>query len=286
MTVECTVIEHYRHGALEDALLKGLAAAGKDVNNLAPDDLAPADEFHIGGRQATIDFAAEFKPSVYTHWLDIGSGLGGPSRYVAHTYNCRITGVDLSEEYVAVAGSLSQRVGLGGKVSYRQSSALALPFENSTFDGTYMQHVGMNIADKAKLFGEVHRVLKPPGCTFAIYDVMRDNDGVFSYPVPWASAAETNFVETPATYRALLAAEGFELINERNRRDFALKFFGALQAKVIKAGGPAKFGLQIVMGVNAAQKVGNMIRMIERGTVAPVAMICRRIEVNPLAGNM
>src|SRR3990170_204516 len=124
MTVECTVIEHYRHGALEDALLKGLAAAGKDVNNLTPDDLAPADEFHIGGRQATIDFAAEFKPSADTHWLDIGSGLGG-------------------------------------KVSYRQASALALPFENNTFDGAYMQHVGMNIADKAKLFGEVHRVLKP-----------------------------------------------------------------------------------------------------------------------------
>src|SRR5665811_985313 len=86
MTVECAVIEHYRHGALEDALLKGLAAAGKDVNNLTPDDLAPADEFHIGGRQATIDFAAEFKPSADTHWLDIGSGLGGPSRYVCLLY--------------------------------------------------------------------------------------------------------------------------------------------------------------------------------------------------------
>ena len=285
MTVERTVIEHYRHGALEDALLKALAAAGKDINNLTPDDLAPADEFHIAGRQATIDFAAEFKPAVDTHWLDIGSGLGGPSRYLAHTYNCRVTGVDLSEEYVAVAGSLSQRVGLGSKVSYRQASALALPFENNTFDGAYMQHVGMNIADKAKLFGEIHRVLKPGGI-FAIYDVMRGNDSVFSYPVPWASAEEINFVETPATYRALLAAEGFEVVKERNRRDFAMDLFGALQAKVIQAGGPSKFGLQIVMGANTSQKVGNMISMIERGTVAPVEMICRRIEVNPHAGNV
>ena len=50
MTVERTVIEHYRHGALEEALLAGLIAAGKDPDKLTPDDLAAADEFHIGGR--------------------------------------------------------------------------------------------------------------------------------------------------------------------------------------------------------------------------------------------
>src|SRR5665647_2007842 len=129
MTVEHNVIEHYRHGTLEEALLQGLDAAGKDLDRLTPEDLAPADEFHIGGRQATIDFVAEFEPAADTQWLDIGSGLGGPSRYVAHQYKCRVTGVDLSEEYVEVAGSLAERVGLGGNVSYRQANALALPFE-------------------------------------------------------------------------------------------------------------------------------------------------------------
>ena len=194
MTVEHNVIEHYRHGTLEEALLQGLVAAGKDLDRLTPEDLAPADEFHIGGRQATIDFVAEFEPAADTLWLDIGSGLGGPSRYVSHQYKCRVTGVDLSEEYVEVADSLAQRVGLGGKVSYRQANALSLPFEENSFDGVYMQHVGMNIADKAKLFNEVHRVLKPGGI-FALYDVMRGNDGIFNYPVPWASGEDTNFIE-------------------------------------------------------------------------------------------
>jgi ubiquinone/menaquinone biosynthesis C-methylase UbiE len=285
MTIEDSVLEHYHHGALEDALLKGLATAGKDINNLTADDLAPVDEFHIGGRQATKEFAAEFKPGADTHWLDIGSGLGGPSRYIARAYDCRITGIELSEEYVAVAGSLSQRVGLGGKASYRLASALALPFDNAVFDGAYMQHVGMNIADKAKLFGEVHRALKSGGI-FAIYDVMRANDGDFSYPVPWASAAETNFIETPATYRALLAAEGFEVVKERNRRDFAIAIFAALRAKVSQAGGPSKFGLQIVMGEHASPKVGNMISMIERGIIAPIEMICRRTQVDPHTANV
>ena len=130
------------------------AGRGKDIESLTFDDLAPADEFHIGGKQATVDFVAEFKPDADMHWLDIGSGLGGPSRYVAHHFGCRVAGVDLCKEYVEVAGSLSQRIGLGGKVDYHQASALSLPFEAGTFDGAYMQHVGMNIADKAKLFGE------------------------------------------------------------------------------------------------------------------------------------
>lgn len=285
MAVERTIIEHYRHGALEDALLKVLAATGKDVESLTLDDLAPADEFHIGGRQATVDFVAEFKPAADMHWLDIGSGLGGRSRYVAHNFGCRVTGVDLCEEYVEVAASLSRRVGLSGKVNYHQASALALPFEANTFDGVYMQHVGMNIADKAKLFSEIHRVLKPGG-TFAIYDVMRCNEGIFSYPVPWASSEETNFIETPATYRALLTAEGFEVLKERNRTDFAMDFFRALGARTAQAGGAPALGLQIVMGATAPEKVSNMISLVERGTVAPIVMICRRVETNPHTGNV
>ena len=181
--------------------------------------------------------------------------------------------------------SLAQRVGLGDRVSYRQASALALPFEDNTFDGAFMQHVGMNIADKTKLFGEIHRVLKPDGI-FALYDVMSGNDGVFSFPVPWASDEGTNFIETPATYRALLSAKGFEVTGERNRRDFAMATFRALQAKGERAGAPSKFGLQIVMGANTPQKVANMFGMIERGTIVPVEMICRRVEINPHAGNV
>jgi ubiquinone/menaquinone biosynthesis C-methylase UbiE len=277
VTVERIVVSHYSHGALEDALLKGLIAIGKDINNLSPDDLAPADEFHIGGRPATIDFFAEFQPAAGTHWLDIGSGIGGPSRYAACRYKCCVTGVDLCEEYVEVAGSLSRRVGLSGLVRYRQASALSLPFEGSSFDGAYMQHVGMNIADKPKLFAEVHRVVRSNGI-FAIYDVMRRTGDVCSYPLPWASDEETNFIETAAAYRTLLTVQGFQVIRESNRTDFAIGIFRALRAKIAQAGGSPEFGLQILMGATARQKVANMIGLVERGMVAPVVMICRRVE--------
>ena len=172
MEIEQAVARHYAHGSLEETILNALAAAGKDVSHLTPKDLAPVDEFHIGGRQATIAFAEQFCPRSGMRLLDVGCGLGGAARYFAHEHGCRVTGIDLSDEYVNVANALAARVGLDERVSCELGSALALPFEPGSFDGAYMFHVGMNIENKAKLFAEVRRVLAPSGL-FGIYDVMR-----------------------------------------------------------------------------------------------------------------
>ncbi|MBM3650629.1 MAG: methyltransferase domain-containing protein, partial [Alphaproteobacteria bacterium] len=267
------IAQHYAHGTLEAAILGALAASGEDPDKLTVADLAPVDEFHIGGRQATMDLAAQLDLPRGARVLDVGCGLGGPSRYFAQDRGWRVDGIDLTPEYVEVAERLSRRVGLGEAVSYRQASALALPFANRTFDGAYMLHVGMNIADKKTAFAEVHRVLKPGG-TFAIYDVMRESDGAFAYPVPWSSAPETNFIATAELYRQELRAAGFGIEKERSRRDFALEFFTRMRQRMAASGPPA-LGLQIVMGATAPQKVANMIGMLERGLFAPTEIIAR-----------
>jgi ubiquinone/menaquinone biosynthesis C-methylase UbiE len=154
-------------------------------------------------------------------------------------------------------------------VSFRQASATALPFADAGFDGAYMLHVGMNIADKKAVFAEVRRVLKPGGI-FGIYDAMRESDGPFAYPVPWSSEAATNHIDTPDTYKAALTAAGFTVIKERNRRDFALQ---SMQQRVAQAGQP--IGLPVVMGATAAQKLANMRAMIEGGVFAPYEIIAR-----------
>ena len=275
MDTERQVSEHYAHGSLERTILGAVKAAGKDADNLSHTDLSAVDEFHIGGRQATIDFAEQLKPARGAHFLDIGCGLGGASRYFATEHGCRISGIDLTDEYVCVADALSKRMGLSGQVSYRQASALAMPFADRNFDGAYMLHVGMNIPDKAKLFAEVKRVLKP-GALFGIYDVMREGEGAFSYPVPWAASADTNFIEPLATYKRLLGGAGFDVVKERSRRDFAMEFFRQLRARMAQSG-PSPLGLQIVMGATAPQKVANMIALIDQGTVSPTEVIARAI---------
>jgi SAM-dependent methyltransferase len=276
MEIEQSVARHYTHGSLERAIFDALSASGKDLDRLAPADLSPVDEFHIGGRQATMDFAAELGIKPGSRLLDIGSGLGGASRYFAEALQCRVTGVDLTDEYVRAAQALAARVGLEKLVAYQQGSALALPFALGSFDGAYMLHVGMNIEDKARLFAGVRRVLKPGGI-FGIYDVMRVGEGELSFPVPWASSPETSFVESAGAYRRLLEGAGFAVEKERNRRAFAVDFFEQLRARAAQAGGPPTLGLNILMGATAPQKVANMIVILEQGLIAPTEIISRAV---------
>ena len=273
MEIEQAVARHYAHGSLEETILSALAAAGKDLNRLTPKDLAPVDEFHVGGRQATIAFAQEFGLRPGMRLLDIGCGLGGAARYFADAHGCQVTGIDLSGEYVGVANALAARVGLAERVSCQAGSALALPFAPGSFDAACMFHVGMNIEDKSRLFAEVRRVLAPSGL-FGIYDVMRLAAGELSYPVPWASGPESSFVADAATYQRLLAAAGFEVLKQRDRRDFALEVFGLMRTRGA-AGGPGPLGLHLVMGANAGQKVKNMIADISAGLITPTELICR-----------
>lgn len=275
MDTEARVAGHYaRGGGLEAAILQALANAGKDPERLAPEDLAPLEEFHTGGRQATIDLAARMGLRPGLNLLDIGSGIGGAARFLAREHGCRVTGIDLTEEYVAVANALTRRVSLDAAVSFRQGSALALPFSDSEFDGAYMLHVGMNVADKAALFAGVRRVLRP-GAVLGVYDVMRLGPGEIDFPLPWASMPEASFVEEPAAYRRALMAAGFVIEAERERREFGLKGLRATLDLLARSGLPP-LGTHLLMGEEAyPRKIANQAAALERGLVGPVEIIAR-----------
>ena len=154
------VAQHYGRGGLLDRILAALAEAGRDIAHLTIDDLAPVDEFHSRRRLATEELAALLAPSANDRVIDIGSGLGGPSRYLAATYGCRVSGVDLTPEFVEAATALTSRVGLTDRVDFRVGSALDLPFPEASFDCAWSQNVVMNIADRPRYYAEMHRVLR------------------------------------------------------------------------------------------------------------------------------
>jgi ubiquinone/menaquinone biosynthesis C-methylase UbiE len=270
---EAKVADHYANSSLEQAVLDALTASGKDIARLSPADLAPVDEFHTGGRQATVDLAEQLDFSAGMHVLDIGCGIGGASRYFSEARGCRVTGIDLTDDYVRTAGALSKRVGLDERLAYRQASALALPFDAGTFDGAYMLHVGMNIEDKPQLFAEARRVLKP-GATFAIFDVMRTGDGELRFPLHWSATPATSFVASPEEYNRALEAGGFDIVKTRNRREFARDFFRDVAARTAKSGVPP-LGIHILMKTDVPAKLGNYVGNLEAGLIAPVEIICR-----------
>jgi ubiquinone/menaquinone biosynthesis C-methylase UbiE len=270
-----SVSDHYTHGDLVAAIRAGIASLGKTPGSITSDDLAPIDEFHIGGREATAELIGQLALSATDHVLDIGCGLGGAARFVADRHGCRVTGIDVTREYVDVGNMLCEWVGLADRISLQHGDALSIPFPDRTFDGAWMLHVGMNIADKARLCSEVGRVLKP-GARFAIYDVMRTAKGEITYPLPWATTAALSAVTEPEEYRKALQSAGFTIVSERNRRDFALAYFDEQRAKVSAAGALPPLGLHILMGEKTRQQARNMHDNIAAGRLAPVELISEK----------
>lgn len=270
------VSNHYTHGSLLDAIRAGVEGLGKSPDTVSVHDLGPVEEFHIGGRVATETFLDQLDLSSDHHVLDVGCGLGGASRFVAQQYGSRVTGIDLTHEYIETGRVLCSWVGLEHRVALDQGTATAMSYSDGTFDKAYMMHVGMNIADKQRLVSELHRVLRPGGY-LGIYDVMRVGDGDLTFPVPWAASADASAVASPDEYKNALKAAGFQITAERNRRDFALDFFARLQAGAAAAVGPPPLGLHILMGETAAMKVKNMIENISENRLAPVELIAEKL---------
>jgi len=275
MHVEQMVSGHYAHGELLTTIENSIARMGKTTDSVTIDDLAAVDEFHIGGRLATEGLLAQLNFSATDKLLDVGCGLGGAARYVANKYRNHVTGIDLTHEYIDTGNVLSAWLKLDSLVELHQGSALAMPFEAASFDGGFMLHVGMNIADKEKLFSEIYRVLRP-GTLFGVYDVMRIEEGELAYPVPWAADAGSSALATPDQYKTALMATGFAIKSETNRREFALQFFEKLREKMAGAGGPPPLGLHILMKESTPLKIKNMVDNVGANYVAPVEIIVQK----------
>ncbi len=270
-----SITEHYSDGQLLDRILKGVEAIGKTPATVTVDELALVDEFHIGGRQASEDFISQLELSVDDHTLDIGCGIGGTSRFVASRFGCRVTGIDLTPEFVTTGQSLCDWVGLSGQVELHQGDATGMPFADESFDAAFMLHVGMNIADKAGLFAEVYRLIKP-GAVFGIYDVMQISNEPLVYPVPWSSHPDTSALATQDQYIKDLAEAGFNITGTRNRRDFAAAFFAETRRQIEQDGGAPPLGVHLAMGDSAPIKISNMVENIAAGRVAPVEIFATK----------
>jgi ubiquinone/menaquinone biosynthesis C-methylase UbiE len=269
MSVDKQVSAHYTRGMLEQVILDALRSAGKNVERLSARDLQELDNFHVGADEATEALAASMGLRPGMHLLDVGCGIGGPARYFAEQ-GCRVTGLDLTQEFIEVATNLTRRANLEGKAQFQQGSALEMPFSSGTFDGAYMIHVGMNIQDKAGVFREVARVLKR-GARFTIFDIMKKGDAALDFPVPWAANPATSFVSSVTDYKHALEQAGFRIDHERERRQLAIDFMEKMRARSA-SGSPPTLGVHILMGEQAPLMLKNVNQAIVTGALEPVEL--------------
>ncbi|MDQ6905724.1 MAG: methyltransferase domain-containing protein [Chloroflexota bacterium] len=269
------VSAHYTSGDLGEKILVGLRATGKDPDALALDDLTPIDQFHLGGKPATLQLIerAGFRPGMRV--LDVGGGLGGPARTLATEAGCTVTVLDLSEEFCEVGTMLTARTGLSDAVTFQHGSALAMPFEDGDFDAAWTQHATMNIADKERLYREIHRVLRPGG-RLAMHDAMAGPVQPIHFPVPWARDPSISFLRSAEAVRALLDDAGFR---EIMWADEGPKILAALQkqATISAINGPLPLGIQLLVGSQFPTMLENVGRNLRENRLTIVQAVFERV---------
>ncbi len=247
---------------------------GKDINNITPSDLAPVDEFHIRGREATVELADRAGVIPGLRVLDVGSGLGGSVRYLAAERECHATGVDLTEEYIEVSSALARLVGLEGKVDFYQASALDLPFDDGAFDVVWTEHTQMNIEDKDAFYREIARVLKIGG-RLVFHDIFQGDGGDPHYPVPWAEDSSISFLASVDTLKRTLERSGLDIRDWADKSQHSLEWFAAIVEKM-KDSGPPPLGLHLLMGETARVKFQNQISNLQERRITVIQAVAEK----------
>jgi ubiquinone/menaquinone biosynthesis C-methylase UbiE len=261
-------------GGLVAAISSALDEAGLDRGALRPADLAPIDEFHIRGRAATLEIIGALGVTAESQVLDLGSGLGGPARTIAELVGCRVTGVDLTPEFCEVATALSEWTGLSGRTRFQVGDATATGLPDAGVDAALTVHVAMNIADKAALYAEAFRVLRPGG-RFVVYDVLQGEGGDVRYPVPWADDPSISFLATPEEMRELLPAAGFEVVSEVDSSVESLAWFQQMRDRIQREG-PPPVTFAAFLGDSFGQMAANQVANLTERRIRTVMFACAR----------
>jgi SAM-dependent methyltransferase len=269
-----SVGEHYGRGDLAARILEALRAAGKDPDDLTTEDLAPVDQLHIRGRGATLELAHRAGITAGMRALDVGGGLGGPARTLASEFGCTVEVLDFTEEFCRAGEMLTARTGLSNQVSFRHGNALEMPYPDARFDVVWTQHSSMNIADKERLYKEIHRVLRPGG-RLALHEIMAGPTSPIHFPVPWARDPSISHLLPPETIRSQIATTGFNESSWTDETASATAWFHQ-RLSATASEGPTPLGLHLLLGPDFGEMFRNQAPNLGEGRISVIQAVFER----------
>ncbi|MDO9251896.1 methyltransferase domain-containing protein [Hydrogenophaga sp.] len=275
MTTDREIAAHYTRGNLLVRLNAALLEDGVDPAEPTVETLAPYDQFHGRGLEATLEMAALMPAGPGIHVLDIGSGIGGPARYFADRFGCKVTGIDLTSEFCDVAAHLTRLLGMEDQVEFKLGDALAMPFADESFDGAYSMNVSMNIADKSAFYKEIRRVLKPGGW-LVLSEIAKGEGAEPDYPTPWAASAQTSFLSAPEETRRGLTEAGFEVLRLQSTLEQARAFGARSRAMAERGEKPPFRAIMLIHEEMAKQMMANMSRSLSEARINPIEVLSRK----------
>ena len=262
---------YYSPNDLYNSIIEGLNSIGKELSEITLDDLQPVDEFHIRGDVATKELIklSRFTPDM--HILDVGCGVGGSTRRLSSETGCRVTGIDLSDQYIDAAERLTQLLAMQERVTFQAASAIALPFDDNSFDGAWSIQMNMNVEDKVSWLKELYRVLKPGGRA-VLYEVCGNKNAPVHFPVPWAQDSSMSFLVSPEAFRDVITFAGFDIDVWNDKTDLAQKAFAHMTEPVGEPNLP-ELGVHLLVGNDILTKAYNLHRNLDEERVSLVETV-------------
>jgi len=262
---------YYSPNDLYNSIIEGLDEIGKKLSEVTLDDLQPVDEFHIRGGVATKELIELSACTPDMHILDVGCGVGGSTRRLSHETGCRVTGIDLSDQYIDAAERLTQLLAMQERVKFHAASALALPFDDNAFDGAWSIQMNMNVEDKLSWLKELHRVLKPGGRA-VLYEVCGNKNSPVHFPVPWAQNSSMSFLVPPDSFRDVIGCAGFDIDVWNDKTHLAQKAFAHMTEPVGEPDLP-ELGVHLLVGNDILTKAYNLHRNLDEERVSLIETV-------------
>lgn len=280
MTKKPAITDHYTRGNLIERLSAALIDDGVDPKHPTLEALAPYDHFHSRGLEATVGMADRLQVAADDHLLDVGSGIGGPARYMVDRFGCRVTGLDLTAEFCEVARHLNKLLSMDDRIHINEGDALKMPFDDASFDGVYSMNVSMNIANKAGLYREIRRVLRPGGW-LVLSEIAKGPGGDLTFPTPWARTAATSFLATPEATSQGLKEAGFVVSDLRDNKKESKDYSARSRAAIERGEKPLHRAVSLIHGGIADQASANTSRAAAEERVIPIEVTCFKPEDTP-----